>query len=303
MEKARGLRSMTGFASVQGAHKAWSWSVDIRSVNGKGLDLRLRMPDWIEGLEPLVRKALQARLTRGNVTLSLKLHREEEAAAAHVNAAGLKAALAAVAEIENAASLDGMPLAPMRATDIAAMRGVIDFSETVADDDIAALRSAVLSDITTCLETFDADRAREGAALEEVLRAQLAEMATLTKAAAKAAGDREAAARAGIERGLARLLKATEVPDEGRLLQELALIAVKNDITEEIDRLGAHGDAAKELLASDVAIGRKFDFLMQEFNREANTLCSKSQATDLTAIGLDLKALIDQMREQVQNVE
>jgi uncharacterized protein (TIGR00255 family) len=303
MGKARGLRSMTGFASVQGAHQAWSWSVDIRSVNGKGLDLRLRMPDWIEGLEPLVRKALQARLKRGSVALNLKVQREEEAASAHVNEAGLKAALAAVAYIENAALLEDMPLAPMRATDIAAMRGVVDFSETVAEEDIAALRSAVLSDITTCLDAFDADRAREGAALEEVLRAQLAELTALTAAAAKAAGDRETAARAGIERGLARLLKATEVPDEGRLLQELALIAVKNDITEEIDRLGAHVEAAKELLASDAAIGRKFDFLMQEFNREANTLCSKSQATDLTAIGLDLKALIDQMREQVQNVE
>ena len=297
------MRSMTGFASVQGAHKIWSWSADIRSVNGKGLDLRLRLPDWIEGLEPLVRKLLQARLTRGNVTLNLKVHREEEAAGAYVNKAGLKAALAAVAKIENAASLEGMPLAPMRATDIAAMRGVIDFSENVADGDIAALRSAVLEDLATCLEAFDEDRAREGAALEEVLTAQLGEMTKLTEAAALAAGDREAAVRTSIDRGLARLLKATEVPDEARLVQELALIAVKADITEEIDRLRAHVEAAKELIASDVAMGRKFDFLMQEFNREANTLCSKSQATDLTAIGLDLKALIDQMREQVQNVE
>ncbi|MEO9824423.1 MAG: YicC/YloC family endoribonuclease [Paracoccaceae bacterium] len=297
------MRSMTGFASVQGAHKVWTWTADIRSVNGKGLDVRLRMPDWIEGLEPLVRKAMQAKLTRGNVTLNLKVQREEEAAGAYVNKAGLKAALAAVAKIETAASLEGMPLAPIRATDIAAMRGVIDFSENVVEGDIAALRTAILADITDCLDAFDADRAREGAALEEVLTAQLGEMTTLTEAAAKAAGAREAATRAGIDRGLARLLKATEVPDEGRLLQELALIAVKADITEEIDRLRAHVEAAKELIGSDVAMGRKFDFLMQEFNREANTLCSKSQATDLTAIGLDLKALIDQMREQVQNVE
>lgn len=294
---------MTGFASAQGAHGAYSWAIDIRSVNGKGLDLRLRMPDWIEGLEPQVRKLMQARLTRGNVTLNLKMQRDEEASSTHVNKTGLAAALNAVAEIEGAASLEGMPLAPMRATDIAAMRGVIDFSETVADQDMTTLRETVLRDITSCLEAFDADRAREGAALEQVLSAQLGSMTTLTEAAATAAGEREEAARAGLERGLARLLKATEVPDEGRLLQELALIALKNDITEEIDRLRAHVDAAKELLGSDVAMGRKFDFLMQEFNREANTLCSKSQATELTAIGLDLKALIDQMREQVQNVE
>lgn len=303
MGEARGLRSMTGFASVQGAHGVWSWTLDIRSVNGRGLDLRLRMPDWIEGLEPEVRKLLQARLARGNVTLSLKLQRDEEAASASVNDAGLKAALAAVARIEAVASVEGMALAPMRATDIAAMRGVIDFSETVAEEDIAALRSAVLADVKTCLDDFDTDRAREGAALEQVLTGQLETMEQLTAAAAQAAGDREDAARAGIERGLARLLKATEVPDEARLLQELALIAVKNDITEEIDRLHAHVAAARDLLGADAAIGRKFDFLMQEFNREANTLCSKSQATELTAIGLDLKALIDQMREQVQNVE
>lgn len=303
MSRARGLRSMTGFASVQGAHGAWNWALDIRSVNGRGLDLRLRMPDWIEGLEPEVRKLLQAKLARGNVTLSLKLQRDEEAVSASVNETGLKAALAAVAQIEAAASAEGMPLAPMRATDIAAMRGVIDFSETVAAEDITALRTAILADVTACLDAFDADRAREGSALEQVLDGQLASVETLTQDASKAAGDRETAARAGIERGLARLLKATDVPDETRLMQELALIAVKNDITEEIDRLGAHVAAARTLIASDGAIGRKFDFLMQEFNREANTLCSKSQATELTAIGLDLKALIDQMREQVQNVE
>ncbi|CAN0604470.1 unnamed protein product, partial [Ectocarpus sp. 12 AP-2014] len=187
------------------------------------------MPDWIEGLEPLVRKLLQSKLTRGNVTLNLKVQREEEVAGAHVNTAGLKAALTAVAKIESAASLEGMPLAPMRATDIAAMRGVIDFSENIADGDITALRTAVFEDITTCLEAFDADRAREGAALEEVLTAQLDEMTVLSVAAAKAAGDRETSVRAGMERGLARLLKATEVPDEGRLLQELAMIAVKAD--------------------------------------------------------------------------
>ena len=294
---------MTGFASVQGDHAAWSWTADIRSVNGKGLDLRLRTPDWIEGLEPETRKLFQARLTRGNVTLSLKLQREEDAASAHINESGLKSALAAVAKIEAAASLEGMPLAPMRATDIAAMRGVIDFTESVDEGDTSALKTAILADLSTCLDAFDADRAREGAALEQVLSVQLTTMDTLTTAAAKAAGNREDAARAGVERGLARILKATEVPDEARLLQELALIAVKNDITEEIDRLHTHIEAARELLASDVAMGRKFDFLMQEFNREANTLCSKSQASELTAIGLDLKALIDQMREQVQNVE
>ena len=118
-----------------------------------------------------------------------------------------------------------------------------------------------------------------------------------------AVGDREAATRQAMQRAVARLLEVAEVPDEARLIQELALIAVKNDVTEEIDRLGAHVAAARDLLSQDGAVGRKFDFLMQEFNREANTLCSKSQSAALTAVGLDLKALIDQMREQVQNIE
>ena len=296
------LSSMTGFAAAQGAAPGWSWTVDIRSVNGRGLDLRFRMPDWIEGLEPEFRKALQGRLHRGTVNVSVRVQRDESAAGLALNPKALDHALSFLAEIESVARARGMSVRKISAADIATIRGVLDQTDT-ATQDIAALRSSVLETASTCVDAFLADRNSEGAAIATVIGSQIDRIESLVAEARAAAGDRDAAARQGMERAVSRLLDVTEVPDEARLIQELALIAVKNDVTEEIDRLGAHIGAARDLLTQDGAVGRKFDFLMQEFNREANTLCSKSQSTALTAVGLDLKALIDQMREQVQNIE
>ena len=298
----QGLMSMTGFGATQGAIPGWSWSGDIRGVNGRSLDLRLRLPD-VDGLEPEVRKRLQAQLARGNVTVSLRLVREEGAQAVSISRDGLAQALAIVAEIEAAAQAAGVDLVAAKATDIAGMRGVLETEDAGGEDDAEALKAAVLTGLAEALDAFVADRAREGAALHSVLSEQIARVEALTKAAGAALGDREAAARSAMDRGLARLLEATEVPDEPRLLQELALIAVKTDVAEELDRLAAHVDAARGLLAEKGPVGRKLDFLMQEFNREANTLCSKAQSPELSAIGLDLKHVIDQMREQVQNIE
>jgi uncharacterized protein (TIGR00255 family) len=296
------LTSMTGFASGRGTHAGWSWTVELRSVNGRGLDLRLRLPDWIEGLEPALRKLLQSRLARGNVTLNIRLQREEGSATARLSTENLNTAMHLLREIETAAKDTGLRLRKTSASDIAAMRGVIDTSDT-AEEEVDALKSALLDSATVALADFEADRAREGAAIATLISNQIDRLEGMIAAAASIAGDRDVAARAAMDRALRRLLDATEVPDEARLLQELALISVKTDVTEELDRLGAHINEARALLAQPDAVGRKFDFLMQEFNREANTLCSKSQSTALTAIGLDLKALIDQMREQVQNIE
>lgn len=298
----KGLMSMTGFGSTQGSVAGWSWSGDIRAVNGRSLDLRLRLPD-VDGLEAEVRKRLQARLARGNVTVNLRLKREEGAQTASVNAAGLSQALAVIAEIEAAAQAAGVTTVSVKPTDIGSMRGVIELAEASGEDDSEELKAALLNGLSEALETFVTDRAREGAALGTILGEQIGRVAALTQAAATEMGDRDLAARAAMDRNLARLLDATEVPDEARLLQELALVAVKTDVTEELDRLAAHVEAARGLLAEKGPVGRKLDFLMQEFNREANTLCSKAQSTALTAIGLDLKAVIDQMREQVQNIE
>ncbi len=299
--KKQGLMSMTGFATIRGNFEDLTWSGDIRSVNGRSLDLRLRLPD-VEGLEPEIRKRLQTRLARGNVTVSLRLEREEGTPAANLNVEALTGVLEILKQVDAAASEQGLALAPVTASDIAAMRGVVELGDA-EEADGAALRAAILQSLDTALEAFLSDRQREGNALYLVLSDQIVRIGELVKAATSAAGNRDEAARAALDRNLARLLDATEVPDEARLLQELALVAVKTDVTEELDRLAAHISAAQELLAQSGPVGRKLDFLMQEFNREANTLCSKAQSTDLTAVGLDLKTVIDQMREQVQNIE
>lgn len=277
--------------------------IEVRSVNGRGLDLRFRMPDWIEGLEAETRKMFQSKLARGNITVNVKVQRGAESGGLAINDQVLQATLATMSKIEAAAKAAGVNLAPVTASDIASMRGVIDVSDANSTEDIPPLRAAVLDTLSDALEAFEIDRAREGADLGRVLSEQIERVEEFSIAAAKVVGDREAAARAGLERALARVMDVTEVQDEARLVQELALIAVKNDVTEELDRLSAHISAARALMSETGAVGRKFDFLMQEFNREANTLCSKSQSTELTAIGLDLKAVIDQMREQVQNIE
>ena len=293
---------MTGFGPLSGAFADWTFSGDIRSVNGRGLDMRFRAPDWVEGLEPALRKAVQGRVARGSVTVSIRVQRDEAAPALALNPAQFQATLELLTEIEMGASAHGLALVPTKASDIAAMRGVVEQSDAGAGDTVG-LRAAILEAFDAALEAYDADRAREGAALSGVFGEQLNEVERLQALAVTAAGARADAARAAMDRNLARLLEATEVPDEARMTQELALIAVKTDVTEELDRLTAHVAAARTLLAADGPVGRKLDFLMQEFNREANTLCSKAQSTDLTAIGLDLKAVIDQMREQVQNIE
>lgn len=296
--------SMTGFAARKGQGAGHSWAWDIRSVNGKGLDLRLRVPDWIDGLELALRGELSKALQRGSVSLSLKVARDgmgEGAEALRVNAPALTAALQALIEIEAAALNAGIPLAPATAVEVLAIRGVLDSSS--AEIDPVPLRQAILADLPALFDDFQTMRAAEGAALKAVITGQLDQIAALVgEAAVEAAARREQSALT-LREAMARVLANAEGVDENRLAQELALIAVKNDVQEELDRLTAHVAAARRLLGDGGPVGRKFDFLMQEFMREANTLCSKAQALSLTRIGLDLKTVIDQMREQVQNVE
>jgi uncharacterized protein (TIGR00255 family) len=295
------IKSMTGFASATGAHDAYSWSWELRSVNGKGLDLRLRVPDWIDGLEVGLRKSLGAVAERGNITLSLRVTREDSTGQLSVNDDMLGSILTAMAEIEEQAMDRGLSLAPSKASDIAAMRGVLDQSTT--EQDTKPLAAALMAQSVSVIDSFDAMRRHEGTALDAVMQAQISEIEALTTEAAAIALARQDDVAAKLRSNIATVMENIDGMDEGRISQELALLAVKSDVTEEIDRLGAHVTAARDLLASGGSVGRKLDFLMQEFNREANTLCSKAQNTDLTRVGLALKALIDQMREQVQNVE
>lgn len=296
--------SMTGFATAKGQGLGHSWTWDLRSVNGKGLDLRLRVPDWIDGLEQAVRVDLGKAVARGNVSLSLRVARDSTAdseGGPRVNAQALSGVLRALAEVEYAAMAAGVTLAQATAADVLAVRGVM---ETVTqDEDTAPLRAAMLAELPALLTAFNAMRAAEGAALQAVIAAQLDRIAALTRDARAEAEARRDANAIALTDALTKVLSHTDGVDETRLMQELALIAVKSDVTEELDRLTAHVVAARDLLAEPGPVGRKFDFLMQEFMREANTLCSKAQALALTRIGLDLKTVIDQMREQVQNVE
>jgi uncharacterized protein (TIGR00255 family) len=296
------IRSMTGFASGQGRLGVHSWSWEMRSVNAKGLDLRLRVPDWLDGLEVHLRKVMGNTLARGNVSLGLRISRGEEAAGTlTLNKPLLASVLTALAEAEALAQSAGVDLSVTSGADLLSIRGVLE--TTAIEDDPAPLVAELKKEFESLVSEFVQMRETEGAALEQVLRNQLAEVSRLTQLAADCAEARKPLVAAALKVNLAKVLENADGADANRVAQELAMLAVKSDVTEEIDRLAAHVAAAEDLLATGGAVGRKFDFLMQEFNREANTLCSKALNSDLTSVGLELKAVIDQMREQVQNIE
>ncbi len=296
------INSMTGFAASRGEAEGWSWVWDIRSVNARGLDLRLRLPDWIDGLEAALRPVLQQAVARGSVSLSLKVQRNEAAAALAIGAAVLDQALASLKRIEvEAAGNHNLTLRPTSAAEILNLRGVAE--TTQSDQDTAPLLMALKAQLPDLLQAFNAMRAAEGAALAKILAEQLDRIADLTEAATAEAEARREQIGTTLRENLARVLDNSTGADPDRVAQELAMLAVKADVAEELDRLRAHVAAGRDLLQATGPVGRKLDFLTQEFNREANTLCSKAQSVELTRIGLDLKHVIDQMREQVQNVE
>lgn len=292
---------MTGFAARNGENAGYSWAWEVRSVNAKGLDIRLRVPDWVNGLEQSVRGMLTKSAGRGSINLTLRIQRDENSAPLTLNTGQLTRILQALAQIEETAANANLTLVHCTAADVLNQRGVIDTSVVV--EDTAPLLAALLKDLPTLLADFIEMRRSEGAALDQVIQQQITTIETLTEAAAIAAEARKGEVAKTLRTNLARVLDNTDGADAVRIAQELAMLAVKSDVMEELDRLHAHVDAARDLMAKNGPIGRKLDFLMQEFMREANTLCSKAGSVDLTRIGLDLKATIDQMREQVQNVE
>ena len=294
--------SMTGFATRRGQFGGYSWLWEMRSVNGKGLELRLRVPDWIEGLETGLRAELARGLSRGNVTLTLKVTRDSGGdAPLRLNQTALNAALAMLAEVEAQAMATGVTLAQASQADVLSLRGVME--QASVEDDTAPLAAALMHDFPPLLADLQAMRAAEGKALYAVIQGQLTQIEALTQTAASEATARGAMTAQLLRDNIKKIMQASDGIDEKRLEQELALLAVKADVTEELDRLRAHCGAARDLIGATDPVGRKLDFLMQEFMREANTLCSKAQALALTRVGLDLKTVIDQMREQVQNVE
>ena len=293
------LQSMTGFATLSGQLDGVGWAWEIRSVNGRGLDVRLRLPEGGEALEPVIRAAVPKHLVRGNVSLNLKLSRIGDDGTPVLNFENLAAVIDAAAQARTIAEASGLEVQPTSVGELLTQKWVWDTGQTVNQGWVEAAKDQ----IPEVVEMLVYARRAEGLALFSILSGQVGTAEKLSKDARVSADARNARAGGALREKVLAVLEITDLADEDRLAQELALLAVKADVTEELDRLDAHIVAARALLAEKGPIGRKFDFLMQEFNREANTLCSKSNDTDLTAIGLELKVVIDQMREQVQNLE
>ena len=293
------LNSMTGFARAAGrdARTAWTW--EARSVNGKSLDVRCRVPQGFDAMEQAARKAAADLLRRGNVSLTLSIERTSGATRYSINRELLDGVLAMHGELagrvrEEAPSLEGL----------LAIRGMIEpVEEAESADEIAEREAAISRSLNELLAALVVSRTEEGARLEAMLTAHLAAIDEQVARASACAAARPEAIRERLRNLLDELLGSDRSLSEDRLAQEAALLVGKADIREELDRLRAHIEAARDLLADGVAVGRRFDFLCQEFNREANTLCSKSADVELTRIGLELKASIEQLREQIQNVE
>ncbi|WP_235961686.1 YicC/YloC family endoribonuclease [Falsiroseomonas selenitidurans] len=298
------LASMTGFARDSGTlPDGASFVWELRSVNGRGLDVRLRLPGGLEVLEAPLREQVGKRLKRGNLNATLTLKREDRAPRLTPDKLALDAAIALVLEVS--ARLPGAPVPTAEA--VLSLPGVLRAEIAEPDEEAEeARRKALAVSFAVALEGLVASRAREGAQLARILETLLAEIAALRDAAAVEAAGQPAAQRARLLENLANLLGEGDVrarvPEE-RLAQEVAMLAQRSDVREELDRLSAHIVEARTLLASGEAIGRKLEFLTQEFVREANTLCSKSASVALTRIGLELKAAIERLREQAANVE
>ncbi len=298
-EGALPIASMTGFARAEGGEGAYEWAWEVKSVNSRGLDVRCRLPAGMEALEPAVREALAERIKRGHVVVHLQISLGQGEAQLRVNPNVLEQVAALAKELEIDAGL-----APARADGLLALRGVI---EVVEPEETAEERerreAALLASLAVALDELVAARRREGERLEATMSAQIDEIARLVTAAESCTATQADAIRARLAEGIALLLEQAPALSEDRLEHEAAILILKADVREELDRLSAHLAAARELLAGDAPAGRRLDFLTQELNREANTLCAKSSDIELTRLGLDLKAVIDQFREQVQNIE
>lgn len=293
--------SMTGFARAVGEHGPLRWTWEVKSVNGRSLDIRCRLPAGMDALELPARERAQRLFQRGHLVLNLTVQREIGAAKLRVNRAALDDLIAQVRDIAAAAAV-----APPTLDGLLAVKGVVEAAEEEDSEEARAAReTALLASLDGALARLKAARAEEGRKLRAVLAAQLDGVAAEVEAAARLASLRPEAVKARLKEQVARLLEAQPALPEDRLVQEAALLAAKGDVQEELDRLRAHVEAARGLLhgTDGEAVGRRLDFLAQEFNREANTLCAKAADLELTRSGLALKALIDQFREQVQNIE
>jgi uncharacterized protein (TIGR00255 family) len=293
------ISSMTGFARASGERQGLFWQWEIKSVNGKALDVRLKLPQGFEALEAPVRAALASAFKRGNLQVSLSISGQMGRETVRLNQEILDRLVAAGEVLR-----DRIGGEALRADVLLSIKGVVEVATEPDDEtEVEARNAAMLASFHEALASLAAARREEGARLNAVISAQVLRIAELADAAKRNPSRTPEAIRARLKEQVHRLLEAGAALDPDRLHQEAVIAATRADIQEELDRLDSHVEAAQALLASDEAVGRKFDFLAQEFNREANTLCSKASDRSLTAVGLDLKTVIDQLREQVQNIE
>ncbi len=288
---------MTGFARVDGHGDGYSWTFEAKSVNGRSLDVRCRMPTGFDTIEALARVEVPKRLARGNVNLTLTVTRTQAVSQLRIN----RALLAQVLEL--AREIEGAGAAPPRLDSLLAVRGIIEPVEEDETDARDRVEAALKTDLAALIDQLAGNRLIEGARLATILTGHLDEIARLVDAASACASVQPEALREKLRQQVAAILGSFPALPEDRLAHEAAVLIGKADVREELDRLRAHIHAARDMMAEGGAIGRRFDFLCQEFNREANTLCSKSADVELTRIGLSLKASIEQLREQVQNIE
>ncbi len=293
------LQSMTGFARREGTSGRYRWAWELRSVNGKGLDLRLRLPPGLERLETDIRRLVSEQFSRGNLQASLSLSADESRIEAVLN----QEALAAVLAMRD--QLDGViDPAPLKLDTLLSIRGIVEFREVEDGEEAIAARDAdIVAGLQAALNDLRAMRQHEGRALGQVLLGHIATIETLTSAVERDPSRSPTEIVSKLATQIALLMDGASGLDRDRLHAEAALLATKADLREEVDRLTGHVAAARDLLAKGGPVGRKLDFLAQEFNRESNTICSKSNAIAVTAAGIELKVVIDQFREQVQNLE
>jgi uncharacterized protein (TIGR00255 family) len=292
-----GVSSMTGFARVDGEAAGISWVWELKSVNSRSLDLRLRLPPGYDGLEAALRAALGGRLRRGSISANLTISRVTPPTI-RINREMLDRVVSLINEL--AAEVEA---APPRLDGLIGLRGIIETVEDEPDEVVEFRRDALIEAWSTALDRLVQTRGEEGTRLAAVLSAQLAELAEFVALASASAAAQPEALRARLKQSLAALDALVPGMPQEHVAQELALLVSRGDIREELDRLRAHIAQAGELMAKGEAVGRQLDFLCQELNREANTLCSKSADIELTRIGLALKAAVEQFREQVQNLE
>jgi uncharacterized protein (TIGR00255 family) len=293
------LSSMTGFARSHGVSGPYAWAWEIKSVNGKGLDLRLRLPPGWDAIEVPARAGAAEALTRGSIQANLAVDRSGALPAVRVNTAVLEAILTAMRNLD-----PKIEVSPPSLDGLLALKGVIEIGDTEErEDERRGAEAAAIAGFGEALSALGEMRRHEGAALGRVLAVRLGEIAALAERAEKSPGRKPEAIRARLAEQIATLLAQSERFDPDRLHQEAIMIATKADVREELDRLAAHVAQARHLIEQGGPIGRRLDFLAQEFNREANTLCAKANDVELTNIGLELKAAVEQFREQVQNVE